>query len=89
LQVTFQEYADPTLVAKDEKTETADFSSLYTVGQGETLSSIASQVYENPTLWRPIALLNQIDDPKTLTVGMRLLIPQLPFRDPETGEVIQ
>ncbi|MCU0526254.1 MAG: LysM peptidoglycan-binding domain-containing protein [Elainella sp. Prado103] len=89
LQVTFHEYADPTLAAKDEKTETADFSALYVVHQGETLSSIANKVYENPTFWRVIALRNQIENPKVLPVGTRLLIPQLPFRDPDSGEVIQ
>lgn len=89
LQVTFHEYADPALAVKDEKTETADFSALHVVQQGETLSSIATEVYENPIFWRAIALRNQIDDPKVLPAGTRLLIPQLPFRDPETGEVIQ
>ncbi|MEO5817961.1 MAG: LysM domain-containing protein, partial [Gemmatimonadaceae bacterium] len=57
--------------------------------QGETLSSIAAQVYSNPATWRPIAILNAIDDPRSLTVGRHLLVPQLPFRDPETGEVMR
>ena len=40
-----------------------------------------------PATWRPIAILNGIDDPRSLAVGRQLLVPQLPFRDPETGEV--
>jgi nucleoid-associated protein YgaU len=51
-------------------------------------SAIAALVYEDPALWRPIAIRNQVDHPRKLTVGQQLLIPQLPFRDPETGEVI-
>ena len=29
--------------------------------------------------WRPIAIHNGVDDPRTLAIGQRLLIPQLPF----------
>jgi nucleoid-associated protein YgaU len=89
LQVTFQEYMNDELEAKELKRETTDYSRLYVVGQGETLSSIATQVYQNPALWRPIALTNRIANPRVLAVGQRLLIPQLPYRDPETGEVMQ
>jgi nucleoid-associated protein YgaU len=89
LQVTFNEFTNAELEAKETKRETADFSHLHVVVEGETLSSIATQVYQNPALWRPIAIQNQIDDPRTLTVGQQLLVPQLPFRDPESGEVMQ
>ncbi len=89
LQVTFDESNNVDLEAKETKKETADFSKLYVVGQGETLSVIAGRTYGNPALWRPIARHNDIDDPRALPVGMRLLVPQLPFRDPETGEVYQ
>jgi hypothetical protein len=89
LQVTFNEFTNADQEAKETKRETADFSQLYVVGQGETLSGIAGRVYQNPSLWRPIALYNQVDDPRRLAVGLPLLIPRLPFRDPETGEVIQ
>ena len=89
LQVTFNEFKNIDLEAKEIKRETADFSKLYEVRQGETLSAIAARIYGNPALWRPIALHNNIDDPKALPVGIRLLVPQLPFRDPESGEVYQ
>ena len=39
--------------------------------------------------WRPIAIHNGIDDPRALDIGQRLEIPRLPFRDPETGEVMR
>jgi hypothetical protein len=89
LQVTFNEFRNADLEARETKRETADFSKLYVVGQGESLSAIAARTYGDPTLWRPIALHNDLDDPRTLSVGMHLLIPQLPVRDPETGEVYQ
>jgi hypothetical protein len=89
LQVTFTEYLNVELEAKEIKRESADFSRLYVVGLDETLSAIATRIYQNPAMWRPIAIRNGIDDPSDLPVGLRLLIPQLPFRDPESGEVMQ
>lgn len=89
LTVTFNEFRNVDLEAKEIKRETADYSKLHVVGQGESLASIAQKVYENPALWRPIALRNRLTDPRDLPVGLRLVIPQLPFRDPETGEVFQ
>jgi nucleoid-associated protein YgaU len=89
VQVTFDEFRNGDLEAKEVKRETADFSKLYVVAQGETLTAIAGRVYDNPATWRPIAIQNGIDDPSALAVGQRLLIPQLPFRDPETGEVMR
>ena len=87
LQVTFNEITNAELEAKEIKRETADFTKVYEVSQGESLSAIAGRVYGNPRLWRPIALRNAIDNPRALPVGLRLLIPQLPYRDPATGEV--
>jgi len=89
LQVTFNEFRNVDLEAKEIKRETADFSKLYIVAQGETLSAIAGRSYGNPALWRPIALRNNIDDPRALPAGMHLIVPQLPFRDPDSGEVYQ
>ena len=47
----------------------------------------SARVYDDPGAWRPIAIHNGIDDPRALRTGRRLLVPMLPFRDPETGEV--
>ena len=89
LQVTFNEFSNAELEAKEVKRETADFSKFHTVSQGETLSAIAGRMYNNPKLWRPIALRNRIDNPRSLPMGTRLIVPQLPYRDPDTGEVYQ
>ena len=88
VQATFNEYRNGDLEAKEVKRETADYSRLYVVGQGETASAIAARVYGNAELWRPIALHNGLDDVRHLAPGLRLLVPQLPYRDRETGEVM-
>jgi LysM repeat protein len=88
LTVTFNEYVDADTLARDPR-HTADFTKLHVVQQGETLSRIAMKHYENPQLWRPIAIANNIDDPRPLATGLKLQIPALPFIDPESGEVIE
>ncbi len=87
LQVTFNEFRDVELEAKEIKRETADFTKRHTVGQDETLSGIAAASYGDPAMWRPIAIRNGIDDPRRLAVGLQLAIPALPYRDPDSGEV--
>lgn len=87
VQVSFNEFRNGDLEAREVKRETADYSKLHVVAQGESLSAIATRVYNDPSAWRPIAVMNGIDDPRTLAIGQRLLIPMLPFRDPDTGEV--
>ncbi len=78
--VTFNEYTNAEMEAKEIKRNTADYTKIHEVTQGETLAGIANEVYGNPALWRPIALRNGLDDPRRLTPGRKLLIPRLPFR---------
>jgi nucleoid-associated protein YgaU len=87
--VSFTEFIDPERESKQVNRQTADFSKVHTVKQGETISGIASLYYENPLLWRAIAIANGLDDPRALTPGDSFSIPSLPFTVPETGEVIQ
>lgn len=87
LQVTFNEFRDVELEAEEVKRETANYSKRHTVSEQETISSIAASTYGDPTLWRPLALLNGIDNPRDLPVGLQLAIPPLPYRDPDSGEV--
>lgn len=88
LNVTFNEYIDPEREAKEISRQTADYTKVHTVTEGETLSSIATRAYGDPKLWRPIAIDNHIDEPRNLFTGQRLRIPPLPFRDPESGEIV-
>jgi hypothetical protein len=48
------------------------------VRRGETLSSIAAEEYNDPTLWRVIATANRLTNPRNLTPGQRLMVPPLP-----------
>jgi len=89
LSVSFQEYVDPGRESREVKRQTASFSKSHAVVQGETLSAIAGRFYQDPRQWRPIAIENGLDDPRALTTGQTLLIPPLPFVDPETGEVLR
>lgn len=89
LTVSFQEYVDPGREAREVKRQTANFSKAHAVVQGETLSAIAGRFYQDPRQWRPIAIENGLDDPRALTTGQTLLIPPLPFVDPESGEVLR
>jgi len=47
----------------------------HTLGEGDSLQSIAYGEYRNPNLWRGIAAFNDIDDPLRVQPGTRLLIP--------------
>lgn len=87
LQVTFNEYDPVELESREIKRETADHVSTRVAGAGETLSSIAADTYGDAALWRPIAIRNGLDDPRALAAGDRLVMPALPFTDPQTGRV--
>jgi LysM repeat protein len=85
--VSFSEFIDPEREAKEVNRQTADFSKAYTVQPGDTLTGIAFRFYEDPALWRPIAVANHIDDPRAIAPGQALHVPALPFTDPASGEV--
>jgi nucleoid-associated protein YgaU len=87
LTVTFNEYRNIDLEAKEIKRETSDYSKRHVVSQGETLSSIASAEYADPRLWRVIAIANRLQRARNLQPGLKLLLPNLPYRDPESGKV--
>jgi LysM repeat protein len=89
ISVSFQEFVDPGRENREVKRQTANFSKAHAVVQGETLSAIAGRFYQDPRQWRPIAIENGLDDPRALTVGQTLLVPPLPFVDPESGEVLR
>lgn len=84
LNVTFNEYLDPEVEVG--RLETSTYSKEHVVLQDETLSQIAGKLYEAPQIWRPIAIANGISDPRSIRAGQRLLVPSLPFVDPDSGE---
>jgi nucleoid-associated protein YgaU len=87
LNVTFNEYRNIDLEAKEVKRETSDYSKRHVVIEGETLSSIACAEYADPRLWRVIAVSNRLQRARNLNPGAKLLLPNLPYRDPDTGKV--
>ena len=89
LNVTFNEFIDAEREAKEVNRQTADFSKAHTVIQGETLSAIAGRFYGSALTWRPIAIANDIADPRSITTGQVLRIPSLPFTDPESLEIVE
>jgi nucleoid-associated protein YgaU len=50
-------------------------TSVRTVVSGDSLASIAYAEYGDPTLWRPLAAFNGVDDPLRLRPGAALLLP--------------
>lgn len=77
LSVSFKEYIPIAILVRETVTQSADHAKLYTVRQGDTLSSIAAAEYDDPALWRPIATKNKITNPRIIEPGTRLLIPPL------------
>jgi nucleoid-associated protein YgaU len=88
LQVTFSEFRNSDQEPREVKRETANYAKAWTVCQGETLSLIAARIYGDAAAWRPLALRNRVADPRDLPAGLVLAVPQLPFIDPRTGEVL-
>lgn len=89
VSVTFNRFIDPEREAREANKQTADFTKIHLVIDGETLSGIAAKYYEDPRLWRPIALANGLSDPRAIEPGLPLQVPSLPYHDPETGEVVR
>ncbi|NET59622.1 MAG: LysM peptidoglycan-binding domain-containing protein [Symploca sp. SIO2E6] len=74
LSVSFLEFLAPLA----DKRQTDPELTTRIIKRGDTLSSIAAQVYSNPKLWRIIAQANQLDDPRNLEmhIGRTLTIPK-------------
>jgi nucleoid-associated protein YgaU len=72
LRVAFTEFI---YLIKEELEIDPEFTTRL-VKRGDTLSSIAGEVYRDPTIWRVIAEANRLDDPRQVPVGRRLNIPK-------------
>lgn len=74
LSCTFKEWKEP---RKKAKIANPIDDPVRIVKRGETLSSIATEEYGDPTLWRIIAQENRLINPRNLNPGMVLTIPPL------------
>jgi LysM repeat protein len=75
LKCEFEAWEDP--VHKKKALNPID-DPIRIVKRGETLSSIATEEYGDPALWRVIAKVNRMDNPRQLNPGQRLTVPPLP-----------
>lgn len=74
LSCTFKEWIEP---IKNAKIVNAIDDPVRIVKRGETLSSIATEEYGDPALWRVIAAENRLTNPRQLNPGTVLTIPPL------------
>jgi LysM repeat protein len=89
MNVTFNEFIDADRESKEVSRQTADFTKVHVVVEGETITAIANRMYGSAEAWRPIAIANRLDAPRSLRAGQKLRIPSLPFVDPGSGEVMR
>jgi hypothetical protein len=73
LTVTMMEFLD----AVEDKKQTDPELTTRRVRRGDTVTSIAAEVYGDATGWRAIAEANNLDDPRRLRIGRTLNIPKL------------
>src|SRR4029077_10385627 len=66
VSVTFTELTNGETEAKEVKRETADYSKVHKVVDGDRLPDIAFRLLGSAALWRPIALANGIEDSRVL-----------------------
>lgn len=77
MNVTFKEYKTPEEQKAEEPRESADRTGVWTVTESDTIWLIATEEYGDPSKWKHIAQANDLDDPRTLQVGSRLVLPPL------------
>lgn len=73
LDVSFKEFLKP---EEDQRKNDPEFTTRI-VKRGDTLSSIAAEMLNDPARWRIIADANQLDNPRALEIGMSLSIPKV------------
>jgi hypothetical protein len=74
LNCTFEEWRSPEIKQKEQNPID---DPIRIVRRGETLTSIATEEYNDPALWRVIAAANRLDNPRQITPGQRLTVPPL------------
>ncbi len=77
LGVTFKEYTTTEIETRGRPLRSSDHITYRVVKEGDTLSGIAGEEYEDPRKWRPIADSNRLDNPRILKPGQILAIPPL------------
>ena len=78
VSLTLKQVKDEKAQPKQNPTSGGISGTIYTIKEGDRLDLIANQYYQKPMLWRYIAEHNDIDNPRHLEPGQRLIIPELP-----------
>lgn len=77
LTVTFREYKTLEEQLKALNLQSSDHTKRHVVQRGDTLTKIAAAEYDDPAMWRHIAVKNKIANPRRLTPGVELELPPL------------
>jgi hypothetical protein len=76
VNVSFTEFLGWGKSAEKDRRQTDPIFTTRVVRRGDSLTSIAAEIYGDPGAWRVIAETNDIDDPRSLAVGRSLRIPE-------------
>ena len=77
LGCSFLEWRSAKEEARAVKRSSPEVAKTRVLKRGETLSSIAAEEYNDPGLWRAIADLNRIHNPRRIAPGQVLAIPPI------------
>jgi len=77
VKLTLKEALSPEEVAAEDRPTSPDLHQTWLVKDGEALDAIAARVYGDPALWRPLATVNRLTNPRGLVTGMVLRLPPL------------
>jgi nucleoid-associated protein YgaU len=77
MKVSLTEFADADTQKGRIRLQSPDHEKAYRVQPGDTLQAVANEAYGDPTLWRPIATANNIEDPRSLAPGDVLRVPRI------------
>lgn len=77
LNVTFKEYRTIKEQVGDDPNRSSDWTKQRIVADGDQLNLIAAIEYGDPAVWRVIADVNDIDNPRLLQPGQEIRLPPL------------
>lgn len=77
LNLTLKEYRTVTEQLQDIKPQSADRTKRVVFKESDSLWLLAAREYNDPGRWRFIAEKNNLDNPRTVTIGRELIIPPL------------
>lgn len=77
LDVTFKRYETVEEILKGASLQSVDRTKARVLSEGDQLVNIASNEYDDPGKWRPIATANSIYNPRKVQAGTVLVVPSL------------